>query len=252
MPHNDALLQIPVRVVHRCAGLQKHLPQRCVRHGRVVPRGGKLRCQRTVRVLVIRQPDVHMPGQRPDGVHRLIPTRVVDDGQGKALRPRGIQRGSDPRQILRCRDEVYVFRPVVLQIHKNLGQPLHRNRLADLALTDRVILAIAAFQRAAAEKHRAAPGFGVRVAAQARLLPVVQGGAGHAQGVVCPAKAALPCGAVRPAGPGAKGAVMGYLHDKMPLSQNFLLLVYHKRRKCGILYLPILQNKGECFHVYPS
>ena len=40
---------------------------------------------------------------------------------------------------------------------------------------------------------------------------------------------------------------MGYLHDKMPLSQNFLLLVYHKRRKCGILYLPILQNKGECF-----
>ena len=70
---------------------------------------------------------------------------------------------------------------------------------------DGVVLTEAALERAAGEEHRAAA-FG---AADAGLLPVVQGRAGGFQGAACPAETGAPGGTVGPAPARAEGAVGG-------------------------------------------
>ena len=91
-----------------------------------------------------------------------------------------------------ARDQVDVFRALLLQFQEDLRQPPGADIPPRALLADRVVLAVAAPQRAAAEKHRAAAGGGLRVAAQARLLPVVQRGARGPQHVSRAAHAGLP------------------------------------------------------------
>ena len=256
MPHDDAPLQVAVCIIDRRAGLYKHLAQGGICHGGVILCAGKLRRQRAVAILIVGKPDVHIPGQCADSLNGFIAAGVVDNRQGKARRSGSIQCLCHPGQIVGRRDQIQIFGAAVLQLHKNIGQPLGGDRLAHLTLTDGVVLAVAAPQGAAAEKYRAAPGGGIGVAAQAGLLPVVQGGAGHPQGIIGPAEAPLPCGAVGPAGPGAKGTVVRQLHGKNLFHKKlfykfttnresvvYYIYQYHKIKECAFMSTP--HNRAE-------
>ena len=124
--------------------------------------------------------------------------------------PGEVQRGDDPWPPLAGGDEVDVVCALPLQIEKDLGQMLGRDLPAQPLGADGVILAEAALEGAAREKHRAAaPG-----AADARLLPEMQGRAGGFQGAARPAEAHLPGCAVGAAAAGAEGAGGRRRHGK--------------------------------------
>ena len=106
MPHNDALLQVAVGIVHWRTGLAQHLPQGGFGHGGIIPRGGKLGRQVRAGIFYIGQPNIYVVNQCLDGLQRLIPTGIVDDRQGKTCRPCGIQRGQHPGQVLGGGDKV--------------------------------------------------------------------------------------------------------------------------------------------------
>ena len=201
--HNHAFLQVAVGIVHWGTGLQQHLADGGVRHLWVILRGGKLFRQGRAGIFVIRQPDVHIPGQSLYGFHGFVPAGVIGHRQGQPIAAGGIQRLRHPRQPLRCGDKVQVFGAFLLQFHKNFSQALRRQRLAKALLADLVILAVAALQGAAGKKYRAAAGRGVGVSAQAGLLPMVQGGAGGQQGIPRAAIAGAARRAVGPAAPRA-------------------------------------------------
>ena len=115
------------------------------------------------------------------------------------LRPGQVEGCDDPGPPLPRRDKVDVVGSLRLQVQKDLGQALYGDLPAQPLGADGVVLAEAALEGAAGEKHRAAaPG-----AADAGLLPEVQGSAGRFQGAARPAEACLPGGPVGFALPGA-------------------------------------------------
>ena len=71
-------------------------------------------------------------------------------------------------------DKVDVVGPLRLKVEEDLGQMLHRDLFAQPLGADGVVLAEAALQGAAGEKHRAA----APCAADTGFLPEVEGGAG--------------------------------------------------------------------------
>src|SRR5699024_357895 len=103
---------------------------------------------------------------------------VADDGQAQPGGPGLVQRGGDPGLPLPRGDQVDIVGPLALQLQKNAGQALHGDLLAKALGADGVVLAVAALEGAPREKDgAAAPG-----AADAGLLPEVEGGPGHFQG----------------------------------------------------------------------
>ena len=128
-----------------------------------------------------------------------------------------------------------------LQVQKDLGQALYRDLPAQPLGADGVVLAEAALEGAAGEEHRAAaPG-----AADAGLLPEVQGSAGRFQGAARPAEARLPGGPVGFALPGTEstgfrhGNRNGFGHNIQVLCKRFdrIPFVYYTiyDMECGIL-----------------
>ena len=108
------------------------------------------------------------------------------------LHPGQVEGGDDPGPPLPRRDKIDVVGSLRLQVQKDLGQALYRDLPAQSLGADGVVLAEAALEGAAGEEHRAAaPG-----AADAGLLPEVQGRAGRFQGAARPTEARLPGGPV--------------------------------------------------------
>ena len=102
-------------------------------------------------------------------------------------------------------DKVDVVGSLRLQVQKDLGQMPDGDLLTEPLGADGVVLAEAALEGAAGKEHRAA----APCAADARLFPEMEGGAGGFQRTACPAEADPPGGAVRAALPGAKRAGFG-------------------------------------------
>ena len=69
-----------------------------------------------------------------------------------------------------CRDQIYIVRSLILQLQKNIRQPLRSNLLARMRPSYLSILAINTSQGAAREKNRARAFF----AREARLFPHMQ------------------------------------------------------------------------------
>ena len=100
-------------------------------------------------------------------------------------------------------DEIDVVGPLSDQLLKNGPEPLGRYIPAEALRRNGVVLAVAAAQGAAGEKH----GAGAVSAGDGRLLPVVEGGAGHADARGHGTEAASPGGgALRAAVPGTETA----------------------------------------------
>ena len=196
MPHEHPAHHLPVFVQLRPADLPVHLAQGRRRDGWVVPRAGQPCRQLRVGVFVVRQIDVDQALQLPQRLNRFIAAAVVDDGYGKPRR----QRREDGRQKMRRRDKVDGLRALVDEAQERFAQGLRCQRLARAAGRDDAVLAIAAAQRAAAEKHRARAVIGT----DRRLLAIVEHGARRAQLPRHPAEAKLTRFAVNAAPPRAE------------------------------------------------
>ena len=212
MPQDDPALQVALAVKAGRAGLCQHLPDGRQRNGIVIRRAGKFCTCFGAGILQICQPDIHIAGQRPHRLRPFITASVVHHRDMQPPRSGAAQRRKHPGQPLGGGDQVQVPGAFGLQFQKNLLQPRRVDGLAQPLLADGVILAVAAAQRASGKKHRPAAGRGVGRTAQAGLLPVVQCGAGHQQGIAGAAAPRLAGGAVGAALARAKSALGGQLH----------------------------------------
>ena len=238
---DHAPLQDALAVKNRVPGLSHHGfnggPGLC----KIVRRGGKL-CRKGRRnIFQVGQPDVDEAAPGMHALHGLVAAGVADDGQMQPLCPGQVEGSDDPGPPLPRRDKVDVVGSLRLQVQKDLGQALYRDLPAQSLGADGVVLAEAALESAAGEEHRAAaPG-----AADAGLLPEVQGSAGRFQGAARPAEARLPGGPVGFALPGAESAGFrhgnrnGFGHNIQVLCKRFdrITLVYYTiyDMECGIL-----------------
>ena len=217
---NHAPLQDAFPVVHRRAGKFQHPGHCLLTYGKVIRRAGIFPRKRRRHILHIRQPDIHVGGQPLHRFQRFVPAGVVHHRQGAAPPPGLVQGGQNPLQPGGGGHQIQVMGSFGLQFQKNFGQPFKGNLLAESLSADLPVLAVAAFQRAAAEKHRAAaPG-----AADAGLFPEMQRGPGHPQGAARPAVPGLPC----TVGPAAAGAKFTSQNRSLPDCFKSLLL-YHIR-----------------------
>lgn len=171
---DDALLQDAVCVEDRMAGLGHHGLNARFRRREIVRCSGKLRREGRGNIFQVGQPDIDVPPPALDAVQRFVAAGVADDGQVQPLGAGFVQRREDPRLPLAGGDKVDVVGPLRLKVEEDLGQMLHRDLFAQPLGADGVVLAEAALQGAAGEKHRAA----APCAADAGFLPEVEGGAG--------------------------------------------------------------------------
>ena len=174
VPQNDPLLQDALCIEHRVPGLCHHgfNGGLCLR--KIVRCRGKLCREGGGDVFQVGQPDVDVSAPCFHAFHRFVAAGVAYDGQMQALSPGNIQRGNDPGPPLAGRDQIDVVGTLLLQIQENLCQMFHADLLAKALGADGIVLAEAAFEGAAGKEHRAA----ALCAADAWLLPVVQGSAG--------------------------------------------------------------------------
>ena len=215
MPQDDAPLQDAVGVEYRVPGLGHHGFNGGFCLSKVVRCGGKFRRQGGGDVFQIGQPDVDVPAPGLHILHGLIAAGVAHNGQMQALCPGKIQCGSDPGPPLAWRDQIDVVGSLCLQAEKDFGQMLHADLLAQPFGADGEVLAEAALEGAAGKEHGAA----ATGAADAGLLPEMQGSAGGFQGAARAAEAHGSGSPVHPAAAGAQGAVGGR-RDKIGFRHN--------------------------------
>ena len=169
--HHAPLEEAVLHHIRPC--LAEHLPDGRRGRGEVVRCGGQPCRQRGVSVFQVRQVHVRLPLQQPQRLHRLIAAAVIHH-RHRQLR---LQRRQDPGQEVGGRYQIDVVGALSDQFLKDLPQPSGGDGPAEATGGDLPVLAIAAPQGAAGEKHRAA----APRSRQGRLLPQVQGGPGHAQ-----------------------------------------------------------------------
>ena len=139
-------------------------------HGEVVLRAAVPLGEGAVRILQVREPHLDLPLQGPQGLHTLIPPGVPDHGDGEG----GLQGLPDSAGEGSGADEVDVVGPLGGELPENLPQALHGDGFPDAAPADGGVLAVDAPEHAPGKEHGPAPAG----AADAGLLPVVEGGPG--------------------------------------------------------------------------
>lgn len=164
----------------RCAGLQDHLPDGFGSNGEIIDSAGILHGKFRAEILEIRKPDVHVVFQRLNGLNAFVSAAVIDDRDVQAV-PDLIQSRKNPGKIVRGGDQVDVVCALILQTEKNICQLPGADLFPVKLLTDPVVLAEAAAQRTAAEEDGSAS----VDAADARLFPVMEGGACRHDPVGC-------------------------------------------------------------------
>ena len=210
--HDDALQHAAVvaELAPSPAGeLEKHLGQRRARDLRVVGGAGEPAGERRACVLEVGEPDVDDLPEQLDGPHRLVAAGVADDGQVHASGAHHADGLDHLRGEVPGRHEVDVERALAGKLEHDLRQAPHAHLVAEVARADLGVLAEDAAQGAAGEEDGARPG----LARDGRLLPIVQGGAGHTQLVIGPAGTAATQRAGRAAAARAKAAALvGAMH----------------------------------------
>ena len=184
MPQNDPLLQDALCIERRMSGLCHHGFNGGLCLCKVVRRRGKLCRQGRGYIFQIGQPDVDVPAPGFHALHRLVTAGIAQDRQVQTLCTRNVQRGNDPGLPLPRRDQIDVVGTLRLQVQKDFCQMFNGDLPAEAFGADGIILAEAAFEGAAGEKHRAA----APCTADAGLFPVVQGRTGGFQGAACTAE----------------------------------------------------------------
>ena len=130
-------------------------------------------------------------------------------------------------EVLKIVSNFYRFEaPLKSGVKETLEWLKERNVKMVIATSGNRKLAEAALEGAAGKEHRAA----APCAADAGLLPVVQGSAGGFQGSACPAEAGAPGGTVCTAAAGAEGAAggngNGFRHNiQSPLLKIFVFSI---------------------------
>ena len=157
---------------HTGAGLAHHLPDGQPGHGEVIRRGGQRVRQCVVGVFQVGQVDIHLALQLPQGLHRLVAAAVIHHGDTQ-LR---LQRRQDPRQEMGGGHQIDIVGALGDERLEDLPQVRRGDGLAVASGGDGAILAVGAPEGAAGEEHRSA----AVCAGDGRLLPHMQGGAGHA------------------------------------------------------------------------
>jgi hypothetical protein len=94
------------------------------------------------------------PVEEPQRRNRVIPGRIVDDGQAQTARNSDRQRFEDLRNHVGWRHQIEIMAPIALDVEKYVRQVRSINRLPLDELADVIVLAVDATQVATAEEHR--------------------------------------------------------------------------------------------------
>ena len=181
--HDHTALHEPI-VVHQLSpaalDLARHLCQARHGHARVILNMRKRLRKPGIGIFKVGEPHINQVTQGSHGTRPLIAARVVDDRDVQPALPHCGNRGRQQVSIMRRSHQVDVVGTLVLQLQHNLDQALGRNLEPKIARRDLMVLAIDAFERAAAKEDRARTG----LARDRRLLPHMERRAGDLKRVV--------------------------------------------------------------------
>ena len=198
MPHDQPALHLLVLHDGR-ADLTVHFANRRVGGLKIVGRVGEPRREGVVGIFHVGQIDVNQSVQLFQRLDAFVAAAIVDHGDGKLRR----QGRENRRQKVRRRDQIDTLRALIDQCFKYFPQPCGGKCVAETAPRYVAVLAIAAPQRAAAEKDRSRPEAG----GDRRLLSVMEHLSRDDRPVGHGAEAALPFRAVDAAAPRAETAI---------------------------------------------
>ena len=186
--HDHAALHEPV-LVHQLSpaalDLARHLGQARHGHTRIVLNMRERLCKPCIGIFKVGKPHVDQIAERRHGTRALISACVVDDGDDQPARPCRGNRSRQQMRVVRRRHQINIVGALVLKFQHNLDQTLGRNLKPKISRRDLVVLAIDAFERAAAKEDRARTG----LARDRRLLPHMKRRAGHLERVISTAHA---------------------------------------------------------------
>ena len=168
--------------------LPHHFPDGSSGHGKIVFRTGQPLRQRIISIFHVRQVDIHLALQHLQRFDPLIAAAVVYNGNGELF----LQRRQNTGQKMGGRHKVDVLRPLVDQFLHHLPQLTAVHRRTHRSATDGFVLAVGAFQGAAAEENSAA----AACACQSRLFPLMKHRLGHQDLVTAAAKPGLTAASV--------------------------------------------------------
>ena len=184
------LFPLPLGRTH----LAHHLPDGPCGNGKIVLRPGKLFCQGIVRILQIRQINIHQALQLGQGLRLFVAAAVIHHRH----RQFGGQGRDDGGQILGGGHQIDILRPLGDQIFHFQMQSGRIHGFSHRGCGNCPILAIYALQGTAAKKHSTA----AAIACQGRLFPFVEHGLGNQRLPGTAAKAHFPGSPVHPTLPG--------------------------------------------------
>lgn len=178
MANNDALLQHIIVIQLIRADLVVHTQNGLGGNVRIIGSAAVFLSQISIHVFKIGQVDLNMAGQSVDCLCRFVSAAVVDDGNWQRL----LQAFQYSLYIRRWGNQVYIVCTAADQLTVDFTQTGWANGDTGVTAADYAVLAEAAAQITPCKKY----GAGTVLAADARLLPLVESrsGSDRLQGAV--------------------------------------------------------------------